>query len=162
MPTRKGQTWSIDYTIGLLLFLFAIVIGLKIIFNTFQDPTYEYLGKNAYTLMDQFTSEGYPYSWTKDDVLRIGLTTKNTVNITKLNTLYGMDPQATRKYLPTRNTYYLFLEDKDFGIIYYNATCGYGTTDITNNGTLTYHAVAYYTSQATEANLLPLASSTYA
>ncbi|MFH1915725.1 MAG: hypothetical protein ABIJ21_00530 [Nanoarchaeota archaeon] len=158
---RKGQAWSVDYTIGILLFLFAIIIGITIISNIFSNQEYEKLLKDAELVSDLLASPGYPSDWDNDTVYQIGLLTDGKVNISKLRTLYMMPPNTARKYLKTRNNLFVFIEDKDYGIVYTNKTCGYGDSGITSNGTVKYHTVAYYYAQLTDGLLLSTMNQTY-
>ncbi|MBU1975683.1 MAG: hypothetical protein KKG59_04735 [Nanoarchaeota archaeon] len=142
--TRKGQIWSIDYVIGMLLFLLAIIIGLKMFLNTYGNQEFEILQGNAERMSDLLMSEGYPNDWDNETLFQIGLTTGSNINITKLRYLYNMDPNRARSHLKTRNNYYLFFQSQGQGFLYFNGSCGYGDEGIIGEGGVQYYDIAYY------------------
>ncbi|MFH1072892.1 MAG: hypothetical protein V1743_05680 [Nanoarchaeota archaeon] len=141
---KRGQTFSIDYIIGMLLFIAAFVISIKLIINQFPSNSFERLNKESYLISEMLISTGYPESWDNNTIIQPGLTTRNKLNMTKLRNLYRMDFGDSRRYFRTSSNYFITIEDKDYGIMYFNQSCGYGESEIRNNGSVQYHTVAYY------------------
>ena len=74
MRKRRGQVWSFDYTIGMLLFIITILLATSVLVrNFFADDGFEELHANAEAISEQLMSAGYPSHWRPDDAISIGL-----------------------------------------------------------------------------------------
>lgn len=124
MRNRKAQMWISDFIIGFLIFTSGMILASRMIFNSMQDNDFAEVRMGAETMSEYFLSEGVPSYWTNETVVRIGLTTDNRLNLTKLLYFYNMSYEDTRTYLSTKYDYIVFFK-KDNSTL--NLTqCGHG------------------------------------
>ncbi len=141
-PQKKGQTWTIDYTIGLVLFLLALAIVTDILMETFQEQEYDQLVDETIRLSENLLSPGYPQDWA-EDVIKVGLLYDGRLSWRKLYEFANMDDK--KEVLPTRFNYLITLK-KNESIQEIDGFCGISNTNFpqTSTTTTTYFDLAYY------------------
>ncbi len=125
MQQKKAQGWSLDFIAGLLFFLFAIVLSVKLITNALEPNTFEEVYSDAQVLSDSFMGEGFPPDWDASDVVTIGLTTESRLNATKIARLYTIPYADTKALLNSPYEYYLYFSN-DTANLELEGQCGYG------------------------------------
>jgi hypothetical protein len=84
MIKKTGQVWSIDFIIGMMLFLFVLLLSVRIILTMNTTEPYDLTYREAVYLSDNVLSEGYPKTWTTSDVIIPGIALDNKINAEKL------------------------------------------------------------------------------
>lgn len=144
---KKGQSWTIDYAAGLVIFITAILLTFGIITNLFTDNQYELLTQDAQRISEALMSEGYPHNWDSTDLVRIGLLYNDRLSWRKLELLTELTSTEFAGALPTDANYLFVIEDRDGNILPINDKCGLGNTNLPENTTAgdTDWPLAYYT-----------------
>ena len=118
----KAQVFSLDLIIAMLVFGSAILIYYKNITNL-SDQDEELLDDlliDVKSISNSLVSQGYPYNWNKDNVVRIGITDNNRFNETKLEQFSMIPYNEGRKLFGTAYDYYIFFRDRDNNIVPFN------------------------------------------
>jgi archaellum component FlaF (FlaF/FlaG flagellin family) len=55
---KRGQSWSIDYAVSMLIFIVAVVIVVGIVNNSFEDRSFQRVQEDANRLTDALMSDG--------------------------------------------------------------------------------------------------------
>ncbi len=139
---RKGQIWTTDFIIGLMLFLFAVLLGVKIIFD--MQPSQEHIDvyRDCLYISDNLLSAGYPTDWNDTNVILPGIAENNRVNLTKLSQFNDLEYYRTKNLLHTTS---------DFAFIIHNSTtvintgqCVYGyNLTVDENCTVSFDGLEY-------------------
>lgn len=130
---NKAQVFSIDLIIGIIIFGSAILIYYKSTTNiSDQDEALlDDLLIDAKTISSSLMSQGYPYNWSKDDVVRIGISNDNRINETKLEEFSMISYKESRKLFGTIYDYYVFFRGRNNNIIRFNESLeGIGKPDV--------------------------------
>jgi hypothetical protein len=87
---KNGQAWGIDLMFAATMLIIGIVIFYfySINYPTEGADTLALLEYDGKIITDSLLSEGYPNSWTQEDVVTIGLLSDNKINETKLENFY--------------------------------------------------------------------------
>lgn len=114
---KRAQIWGLDLMTAVFLFIIAIVVFLIYTVNYSGEAaeSFERLKYDGDNIMKVLLSEGSPKDWKESDVIRIGLTTENKINETKLEQFYTLaksNYSLTKIILNTRYDYYFFLDEK--------------------------------------------------
>ena len=129
----KAQVFSLDLIIGIIIFGSAILIYYKTTTNlSDQDEALlDDLLIDAKTISSSLMSQGYPYNWSKDDVVRIGISNDNRINETKLEQFSMISYKESRKLFGTVYNYYIFFRDRNNNILRFNESLeGIGKADV--------------------------------
>lgn len=99
---KKAQAWYVDYIISFLIFMIAIFIFLN-----YYNPTQKEnnLIFQSEILSDTFLSEGIPYNWYEEEIIKIGLITNGSIDQKKLNQLNSIDYNEAIKYIPITSNF---------------------------------------------------------
>lgn len=109
---KRAQAWGFDLIIGISIFLFGILTFYILSINSTSNAN-EKINSLEYDgnfISDNLLSEGYPDSWTSENVVRIGLLNNNKINETKLERFYDLSISnyaKTKTLLNTRYNYYI-------------------------------------------------------
>lgn len=116
----KGQTWTVDFMIGTVMFFIALFVFYQYYSNTISIDLGEVktLRMDAEGISNSLMSEGYPPNWNiltdDDDILQLGIVDDGfLLNDTRLARLKTLDYKDTRKLLNTKYDYYFYFLDKD-------------------------------------------------
>jgi len=110
--------------IAVLIFSAAILIYYKTTTNL-SDQDEELLDDlliDAKSISNSLMSQGYPYNWIEDNVVRIGITNDNRINETKLEQFSRIPYNDSRKLFGTAYNYYVYFRDRNNDIIPFNET----------------------------------------
>jgi hypothetical protein len=94
---RRGQTWSVDLAISLVMFTLAVLIAYGVIQNTLHDSGYEDVRRQAQGASSILVSSGYPAHWTNDTVIRAGLAGDGVLSLRKARSLNSLSYSNVRK-----------------------------------------------------------------
>jgi len=126
---KKGQVWYIDFMVGLLILITAVIIYYQFQ-GTFTDESeseWQEMIIDAKAITSSLISSGYPSDWTNDTVDLIGLTDGNyRINSTKVMMFQNMSYKRAKNLLNTRFNFYFFLESEN-GTRFYDT--GLNATD---------------------------------
>lgn len=141
---RRGQSWTIDYTIGLVLFLLALGIVADLLVETFQEQEYEVLVDETLRLSENLLSPGYPQDWA-EDVVQVGLLHEGRFSWRKYYEFANMNESKRLDSFPTRHNYLITLR-KNNTIQEIGEYCGISNANIPEdkNNTNEYFDTAYY------------------
>jgi hypothetical protein len=89
---KRGQAWGLDLIIAVTLFLTGALIFFLFALNSPSEgqDNIELLTYEGGIVGDSLLSEGHPDNWDSSNVVRIGLTSGNKINQTKLDNLYNL------------------------------------------------------------------------
>lgn len=93
----KGQIWSMDFALSLILFSAASVIAYTLLTNLFEDTAHEDVRRQAADASQLLSGEGYPQHWTRSDVIRAGITAEGRLSLRKARELGALDRDALRR-----------------------------------------------------------------
>jgi hypothetical protein len=111
---RKSQVWYSDFTIGLLLFLIAVVIYIQYTnsLSKENEATLNDMVLDLKSISSQLVLQGYPSDWNSTSVEKIGLTDGNyRLNQTKLSRFYAIDNAQIISKMNTRFNFYFYILD---------------------------------------------------
>lgn len=128
---RKAQSWSLDFSLGMVLFLLAVVLSIKFLANSAQTDVFRDVFEEAKFLSDQIRSEGYPANWTNDSFVRLGVLRNGSLDEAKLANFSQLDYTISKAHLNTRFHYYFFFVDRLNRTLNLSGTCGFGHPNIT-------------------------------
>ena len=116
MENKNGQVWGFDLMIGITIFMLGILIFFLYTLNTSpeSEDKINSLTYDGNFIADSLLSDGYPANWDSSNVIRIGLTTDNRINQTKLDEFYSfttINYEKTKNILNTRYDYYITFSD---------------------------------------------------
>ncbi len=148
--SRKGQGWTVDYTISFLLFILATTITVKIFTNTFTGNEFEEVKREAQTISEHLLSKGNPEYWDSSDVVRIGLAeSKNRLNPVKIDNFLELNYSSTRNNLGIRHDYAFYFRNRNDTVIGMKDQCVLGSPSVSETKTLESELLptAYYFKQ---------------
>ena len=134
---RRGQTWSLDFTIALLLFLFTFLVVLATLYHTILiADTFNDVEHSADAVSEQLMSTGYPASWRADNAVTAGLLTNDALSLRKADALASLaqsNYQEVKDLLNTKYDYTVTLAERNGSLIPLGTWCkiGLGTEDKT-------------------------------
>lgn len=111
---KKSQVWYIDFMVGLLILITAIIIYYQFQgnFSDESESEWQEMIIDAKAITSSLISSGYPSDWTNDTVGAIGLTDGNyRINSTKVMMFRNMSYKRARDLLNTRFNFYFFIEE---------------------------------------------------
>ena len=92
LKRRKAQAWGFDMMIASIIFISGIIIFYVYSLN-YPKESQEVLDRlysDGDFIAELILSEGLPVNWDAGNVIRIGLTTNNKINETKLERFYNL------------------------------------------------------------------------
>ncbi len=127
---RRGQAWSLDYTAGLLLFLFTFMLVLSTLLRTVLIPdTFGDVMRSGDAVSEQLMSTGYPESWRPADIVTAGLLTQDELSLRKaerLADLSAQDYQKAKNSLNTKYDYAVTLAERNGTLVPMGTWCRIG------------------------------------
>lgn len=129
--TKKAQVATLDFVLGLLIIIIAIVLTINII-TTMQEPsTFNEVKTKGFTVAELLMSSGYPENWNSSTVIKTGLVSDNLFNITKLQEVELIPYNKLRATLNNPTHVYFYFTNKT--TILNLSSCGYGDASVTVN-----------------------------
>jgi len=126
---KKAQVWYIDFMVGLLIMIMAIIIYYQYQGNLSDESEADWqeMTIDSKFISSSLMSGGYPLNWTNETVETIGLTDENyRINDTKIQQFVNMSYKQAKEALRTRFNFYFFLQDSNGTSVY---TAGLNATD---------------------------------
>jgi hypothetical protein len=121
---NKGQVFTLDFIVGLSLFLITIFAATKVLFSMTDNSAQVAAYRDAMHISEQVLAAGYPSNWTHDNVLSPGIAENNRVNPLALQEYSQIDYQHSKTLLHITSEYAFYIKNST-GII--NTTkCIYG------------------------------------
>jgi hypothetical protein len=106
---KKAQVWTIDFVIGLLIFLVLLFTAIALIRDYVNEKdTYSDVKKEAQHVSSILVSEGLPSDWTNDTVTLPGITNNNRVNLTKLTEYDNLSYAHSKILLQTKGEFIFY------------------------------------------------------
>jgi hypothetical protein len=123
---KSGQVWTLDFIIGLILFVLILIISLKILFNMYSSSDDLIAYRDAVHLSDNLLSVGYPSNWTYNltTVVLPGISENNRINITKLEKFNEVDYYRAKTLMHVTSDYIFFIRNST--VIINTGHCIYG------------------------------------
>jgi hypothetical protein len=108
---KRGQAWSIDLVVGVIIFSVGVLIFFIYSVNQAGEAkeSLEGLSYDGDILFSNILSEGYPQDWNENNVVKIGILDEDRINETKLERFYNFannDYARTKSIFNTRYDYY--------------------------------------------------------
>lgn len=104
---KKGQIFTIDYIIGLAIFLFLLIISVNILITFKPYNEFDSIYRDNTYLSETLMTAGAPEDWNVTSVILPGLMNNNRLNLTKLNLFDSIDYE-TQKELMHQSTEFIF------------------------------------------------------
>jgi len=126
---KKSQIWSIEFFVGIMIFIGALLIFYKYSFNLsdIQANTLKELIIDSKTILNYLMGEGLPKNWNTSNVISIGLTDGNyRINVTKVGNFSALSYGRAKSLLSVMNDYYVFFEDRNKNSVTINGVEGIG------------------------------------
>ena len=122
---KKGQVFTTDYIIGLMIFIFMLVMGAKILVDIVPSYSYEIVYRDGLYIADLLVDEGYPSDWNSSTVVVPGVCTNFRLDKSKLVELDGIDYGRTKTLFHTEGDYLFFFKNKTEIMNISNCTYGF-------------------------------------
>jgi len=134
---KRGQAWSIDLIIAVIIFSAGILIFFIYSINQAGEAkeVLSELGYQGDVILNNLLSEGYPQDWNQTNVVTIGILSNNKINETKLERFYNYsisDYSATRSKFNTRYDYYFTFSDMTINSVPVDGIGMPGIVDVNN------------------------------
>ncbi len=128
LNSTKGQTWYVDFVIGLTIMTVAFIIFINSTADIIgvQQNEFTSVISDAGRISGMLLTAGYPYDWDNDSVDLVGLAENNRINSTKLFRYSLIPYDESRLYLGTRHDYFVFFQDEQGSVINLGGFCGLG------------------------------------
>jgi hypothetical protein len=134
--TKKSQIWSLEFIVGLLIFISALFTFYKYSINLsdIQEITQKELILDAKTIANYLMSEGMPSDWNSSNVILVGLTDgEHRLVEAKVGNFSEMDYTAAKNLFCVMNDYYVYFEDKNGSVVSVNGIIGVGKPGVTKD-----------------------------
>lgn len=114
---KKSQAWGIDLMVAMMIFSVGIISFYFYTLNSSEGAkeTIDQLFYDGNLIANSILSEGYPVNWESSNVIKIGITSENKINETKLENFYSLsetDYTRTKNLFNTRFNYYFFISEE--------------------------------------------------
>lgn len=160
MMDSKAQTWYMDFIIGLLLFIFTLIVYFSYT-NNFQNEEKGGLNellKDSEAVSSSLVLSGYPPNWNNETVARIGIADEQKINETKVRYFREINYSKTKKIFATPYDYLVFFVGNSGQVLNVNGVCGVGSPLVN----LTYKIrSAYYYQDPADSFLKDFMKSTF-
>ena len=140
---NNGQMWSMDFTIGILIFTIILISYYTYTANISKEDisTIDNLVSDAKIVASSLTSGGFPNTWNANTVTRIGFTdSNNRLDNDKFNEFNKIDYNRSKKLLGTTYDYLLFFLNASGNVTKVEGFCGTGGQEVV----ITYDIKAAY------------------
>jgi len=110
---KRGQVWTADFIIGMLLFMLMLFISIKIIFSIYPSTEDTVVYRDAVHLSDGLLGEGYPANWENDpnSVVMPGIAENNRINQNKLSKFEKIDYYRAKTLMHITSDYVFFIRN---------------------------------------------------
>ena len=108
---NRGQVWTMDFVIGIMLFMIVVFLAVKIILTVYPTENHIQVYRDAVHLSDNLLSEGYPQDWNTTNVILPGIASNNRINNTKLDLFKGIEYQRVKTLLHVTSDFVFFISN---------------------------------------------------
>ncbi len=113
---KKAQAWGTDLMVALVIFTIGIVVFYLFSINQSgeAEEVINSLNYEGAIISDTILSGGYPYNWTQETAVSIGILYENKIDDAKLEEFYNFastNYQKTKSLFNTKYDYYFFLDE---------------------------------------------------
>ncbi len=108
---RTGQVWTMDFILGLIMFIFLALVAVRLLTTTYDSGDYGRLYREAVYFSDNIVSSGYPGNWTTGLVMLPGVVDDSRLNVSKLQQFSQMDYYATKSLFHITSDYIFFIQN---------------------------------------------------
>ncbi len=108
---KKGQMFTIDFILGMVGFIFLLLLAVKILISIIPVAGYEDLYRDNIYISDQLVDSGYPTNWDNTTVIISGLTDAYDINLTKLSQFDAMNYNRTKTMFHVTNEYLFYFKN---------------------------------------------------
>ncbi len=129
---KRGQVWSLDFFISLLLFILTISLAAMILKEHLgqESRSFEKFLLEAETTADKLMSEGYPKYWSSEDVIRAGLLTSDRLSPRKTKEFKNLTYQDSKTLLGITSDYYISFKDENNSLLNIRGDCYIGSDKV--------------------------------
>ncbi len=128
---KNGQVWTIDFLVGLTLFIIVSLITVKIAISAYPSQDNIQVYRDAVHLSDALLSQGYPINWDTNTVLLPGMGYNNRIDTTLLVKFSDLDYYRTKTLLHVDSDYIFFIHNGTNVLTGERCVYGYNiTTDV--------------------------------
>jgi len=121
----KAQSWSIDISIGVVVFIAAFVV-VYVLLGANQNPEIDNLRDEATIIIKEVVS----------DESKLRIVDNNEINITRLNDLKSIDYEELKRKFRIEGDFCIYIEDEQGNIVLIDDTYkGIGSPNIDIGGT---------------------------
>ena len=126
--SSRAQAWYMDFGIGLLLFLFTLLVYFNYTNNIQKQEKGELnaMLSDAKGISSSLTLKGFPLDWNSTNVIRIGISDDQKVNTTKLKSFKQLNYSVAKKKFGTIYDYFIFFVNENDGVLNIYGICGVG------------------------------------
>lgn len=121
---KKAQIWTVDFILGVSMFVLLLVTGLSLFLSINTDTNFEDATREAIYVSNILMSEGSPSNWNSSTVISPGLLSDGVLNNTKLEYFSEFNYDELKSFFALRNDFSFFFRD-DTGFIN-TGSCSYG------------------------------------
>jgi hypothetical protein len=130
----KGQIYSADFAISLVVFSIGTLIAFTMITNILTTDNFGKVNKQAITAADILNTPGYPEHWTNGSVVRAGLTSDGHLSLRKVSQLAQLSSSKLHQSLHVSDNVYVYITNQSNDTVGLFGTCGVG--DLSVNSTM--------------------------
>jgi hypothetical protein len=113
LKNKRGQVWTTDFIVGMLLFMLMLFISIRIVFDMYPSADSTIVYRDAVHLSDNLLSEGYPANWTGDltSVVMPGIAENNRIDNLKLSKFQDLDYYRAKTLMHVTSDYVFFIRN---------------------------------------------------
>lgn len=126
--STKGQVWTIDFMLSILILVIALVIFGRTMINLSISGNEDVrpLLLEGRVISDSLISEGYPVDWNSSSVSKIGLTSDKRINQSKVSAFYSMTYSDAKTSFNIPFDFFVFMLGEDGNLISIDSSYGLG------------------------------------
>jgi hypothetical protein len=125
---NKGQVWTLDFIIGLMLFIIVVLLSISMIRDIYPSQKKVDVYHDAIYVSDSLLDAGYPKNWTESDVILPGIAGNNRINETKLALFDNLDYYRAKTLLHIESDFIFFIKNTTDTINISGCVHGYNLT----------------------------------
>ena len=108
---KKAQTWTVDFILGMVMFILLVMISVKAIYTLMPNQDYNLIYGSTVLLSDTLMSGGHPSDWNNTNVILPGVIDDSRVNATKLSRFDNLNYNSTLSILHLEHQYIFYFSN---------------------------------------------------
>jgi len=125
---KKAQVSTVDFIAGFLIVVTALILASNIVFTLQEKTSFSEVQDFAIAVSESLMSEGYPFDWDNDSVIKLGLLTNDSLDFAKLLELDDLSYERMKATLTFPYELYWYFQNNS-GVVNITA-CGYGSPEV--------------------------------